>query len=63
MALILALTTPPLSELLIVCLVILLIGALFTVLKPYVAEPFRTIVLVIAAFGLVIYTLKLFGVI
>ncbi len=59
----LALTFPPLQEVLLALLLIALVGALFTVLAPYVAEPFRKIILIVAAFVLVGWVLHLFGVI
>lgn len=54
---------PALSELVLILVVLCLIGALFTVLQPYIAEPFRKIIIIIAVFALVLYALRIFGVI
>ena len=56
------LIVPALSDILVACLILCLIGALFTLIQGKIAEPFRSAVLIIAAFALVLWALRLFGV-
>ncbi len=57
-----AVVMPSLNEVVLVCFLLALLGACWTVLKPHIAEPFNTIISIVAAFGLIAWVLHLFGV-
>lgn len=59
----LGLALPSLQTIIGAVVLILVLGALFTILKPYIDETFKRAAIVICAVALFLWALRLFGVI